>query len=46
MVLWWYNVRLVDLENKIMDDLQKVEGTVVSKECQVLQIAIYIRVQQ
>jgi len=35
-----------DLEDKIMGDLQRAEGTMVTKECQVLQIAIYIRVQQ
>lgn len=35
-----------DLANMIMGDLQRVKGTMVSKECQVIQIAIYIRVKK
>ena len=35
-----------DLEDNVEGDLQIVEGTMFTKECKVLQIAIYVGVQQ
>ncbi len=35
-----------DLKENVRGNLQIVEGTIVLKECQALQIAIYVGVQQ